>query len=277
MSIMGGAKMRKRLSIQPVGEPLTFSDYVGMVFEEPIVLHSISKRLNFPHWIEHLYSFLAYASKELPSYSCEINRFDELKFEIIKGLNNHGFSQQANEILDVKSEHELNRVIIRQYTEETELYYKVNETLRKCHNYQTNHEVAEGNVEQYESSLAAWILQLNSAIRKEPHYKEKSYRGTFLSNEDIAKYVEQEIFVWGSFISASKSKAACLGGNVLFEIFTESAMSLNDKRFPRDISQLSDFPEEEEVLYPIACAYRVRYIKKEKNITTIGIVTVDHN
>jgi len=63
----------------------------------------------------------------------------------------------------------------------------------------------------------------------------------------------------------------------LFEILTESAMSLNDKRFPRDISKLSDFPDEEEVIYPSACAYRVHYIEKQNNLVIIGIATVDYN
>ncbi len=52
--------MRDRLSMQPVGDPLTSSNYIGMVFEEPIVLHSVAQRLNFLHWIEHLDSFFAY-------------------------------------------------------------------------------------------------------------------------------------------------------------------------------------------------------------------------
>ena len=54
-------------------------------------------------------------------------------------------------------------------------------------------------------------------------------------------------------------------------------MSLNDKRFPRDISKLSDFPDEEEVIYPSACAYRVHYIEKQNNLVIIGIATVDYN
>lgn len=48
------------MSKQPVGIPLTYSDYIGMVFEEPIILHSIAQRLNFQHWAEHIYSFLEY-------------------------------------------------------------------------------------------------------------------------------------------------------------------------------------------------------------------------
>ena len=267
---------RDRMSRQPVGSPLSLSEYTGMVFEEPIILHSTAHRLKFKHWAEHIYSYFGLFSDEEPLYTCE-ERIDILIDEISKGLKLVGFYIQSEEISNIKTEDELNKVIIRQYTEDSGLYIKVNELLRWCHNYQVEPILEENIIEKYENPLAPWILQLNSAIRREPYYEKISYRGTNMSEHEISMYKENEIFVWASFISASKSKEVCLGGNVLFEIFTESAMSINDKRFPRDISRLSEFPDEEEVLYPIACAYRVHYIRKEKNLTTIGIATVDYN
>ncbi|NGT95623.1 hypothetical protein G6Y98_07405 [Clostridium perfringens] len=266
---------RDRMSKQPVGIPLTYSDYIGMVFEEPIILHSTAQRLNFQHWAEHIYSFFGTLSNEPPQYSCK-ERLDILIDKIVNGLKIEGFHTQSEEITNVKTQDELNKTIIKQYTEETNLYLRVNEILRGCHNYQ-NENNSEDDIKKYEEPLAAWILQLNSAIRREPYYEKKSYRGATLSDYEISMYKENEIFIWASFISASKSKEACLGGNVLFEIFTESAMSLNDKRFPRDISKLSEYPNEEEVLYPLACAYRVHYIKHEGDLTVIGVATVDYN
>jgi 3-phenylpropionate/cinnamic acid dioxygenase small subunit len=55
-----------------------------------------------------------------------------------------------------------------------------------------------------------------------------------------------------------------------YEIFTESAMSLNDKRFARDISALSVIPKEQEVLFRIVCVYRVHYKKVTDGTTIIG-------
>ena len=267
---------RDRMSGQPVGSPLSLSQYIGMVFEEPIILHSTAHRLKFKHWAEHINSYFGLFSNEQPLYSCE-ERLDILIDEISKGLRMEGFCTQSQEISNIKTENELNKVIIRQYTEDSELYLKVNELLRWCHNYQVKPKLEDNIVEKYETPLASWILQLNSAIRMQPYYEKISYRGANISEHEISMYKENEIFVWGSFISASKSKDVCLGGNVLFEIFTESALSINDKRFPRDISRLSEFPNEEEVLYPIACAYRVHYIRKENKLTIIGIATVDYN
>lgn len=54
-------------------------------------------------------------------------------------------------------------------------------------------------------------------------------------------------------------------------------MFLNDKRFPRNISRLSEYPYEEEVLYPLACAYGVHYIRREDNLTVIGIDDLYYN
>lgn len=44
---------------------------------------------------------------------------------------------------------------------------------------------------------------------------------------------------------------------MLFEFRPVSPLSEYGKRAPRDISTLSFFPEEEEVLFPICCAFRV--------------------
>jgi len=105
---------------------------------------------------------------------------------------------------------------------------------------------------------------------------EKVYRGTNLEEDDIKRYKKGELFIWASFVSTSKSKDQCLGGNVLFEISSrEHFFGVNDKAYPRDISNLSVFPEEAEVLFPISCAYRVESINKLTGYTLIELQTVD--
>lgn len=277
MLIRGARLMcRDRFKSLPVGKPLTNSDYIGMVFEEPVILHSTAHRLKFMHWANHLSSYFGLYNDEEMCLSVN-DRLNDLIYEIYRSLSTEGYIDQAEEILNCNNEDELNRLIIRQYTDESPLYYEINEILRYCHNYQTGPEIGEGNVKKYEAKLAPWILQLNSAIRTQPYYTKVAYRGCDLSDQEIEQYRINEIFVWSSFISASKSIASCLGGNVLFEIFTESVMSINDKRYARDISYYSVYPDEEEVLFPLACAYRVHYIKEENGITKIGIATVDYN
>jgi hypothetical protein len=65
------------------------------------------------------------------------------------------------------------------------------------------------------------------------------------------------MFIWAPFTSASKSLGACLDGNVVFEFRPVSALSQFGKRAPRDIAAFSSFPDEEEVLFPMCCAFRV--------------------
>jgi len=264
---------RERLSTSPIGNILSFSQNVAMVFEEPAILHKYSQDNDFVHWYEHL----EYFQRDInpPKYHI-LGDFKLLKKIIVNGLESLNFSQQASEIDKCQNEVELNHQIIKQYTDETDLYSNVNKYLRECHNYQ-NRTLTKKEIEQYSNPLAPWILQLNSSIRQQAQIETKVYRGTNLSLTDIELYTEKKLFVWAPFVSASKNRDACLNGNVLFEIFTESAMSLNDKRFPRDVSGLSYFPKEEEVIYPIACAYRVHYVKKEKGKTIIGVATVDYN
>jgi hypothetical protein len=265
---------RERLRTSPIGENISFSKYIGMVFEEPLILHHFAQKHQFYHWIEHLNSFERFLTEPVPNYSMKEN-FDAVKKLIISGLSDAGFTYQAYQLAAACDEDELNNCIIKQYTEETPLYYQVNAELRNCHLLQN--EPITSDLEKYHNDLAPWILQLNTAIRKRPSFEGKCFRGTRIDEDVLKLYKEKELFVWAPFVSASKCKEQCFGGNVLFEIFTESAMSLNDKRFPRDISGLSAFFEEQEVLLPIACAYRVHYIKEEGGLTIMGIATVDYN
>lgn len=105
-----------------------------------------------------------------------------------------------------------------------------------------------------------------------------AYRGGKFSKEEIKTYNPGDLFIWASFTSASKSKNACLGGNVLFEFRPVSSLSEYGKRAPRDISALSIFPDEEEVLFPICCAFRVT---ARENVgagqTIIKLDVLDHN
>lgn len=95
---------------------------------------------------------------------------------------------------------------------------------------------------------------------------------------DIDLYKVGDLFIWAPFVSASKSEDQCIGGNALFEITTTTHFfGLNDKAYPRDISSKSVYPDEQEVLFPIACAYRVESVKIEPDATRIGLHTIDYN
>lgn len=81
---------------------------------------------------------------------------------------------------------------------------------------------------------------------------------------DIAAYKPGLLFEWASFVSASTDRnvADAFDGNVLFEIVPSGVLSMYGKRNPYDIAAFSTFPDEREVVFPIACTYRVLNIEK---------------
>lgn len=265
--------MRTRFSTDVIAEKLTYSAYLNMHLEEPIILHNCMERHRYLHWIEHYHSLPRYINDEPPTYHVR-ERFEELKTIIIQALVTSGFPGQAEQITKCTTEDEINQAIIRQYTDETTLYQTINGRLRACHTIQDFDVSTENN--EYDEVLAPWILQLNACIRKLPHFTETAYRGTVLSDADIAQYKVGDMLIWAPFVSASKDKTRCFGGSVLFEIQNgEHFMGLNDKAYPREISALSFFPDEQEVLYPVACAFAVKAITDELDYKKITLKTLD--
>lgn len=63
--------------------------------------------------------------------------------------------------------------------------------------------------------------------------------------------------------------------NVLFEISPWGSHSLWGKRNAYDIAAYSIFPDEREVLFPVACTFRVKSIERAGRSTHIRIETVD--
>jgi hypothetical protein len=47
------------------------------------------------------------------------------------------------------------------------------------------------------------------------------------------------------------------------------------KRNPYDIAALSQFPDEEEGIFPFACTFKVRQVEEAKGLTTISLHSVD--
>jgi len=201
-------------------------------------------------------------------------RFDELLELVASALAKAGFTEQAEQVWSCAGEDELDKLIISQYTDESNLCNTVNDVLRACHSFHDFDASTTNN--EFDEPLAPWILQLNSCMRKLPHFEQKAYRGTRLDKDDIAQYKTGEMFIWAPFVSASRDITRCFGGNVIFEITNqEHFRGLNDKGYPRDISGLSFFPEEQEVLYPVSCAFRIDEIRLESDYTLIALKTLD--
>ncbi len=248
--------MRDRLSKSAVSElaPLTFSEDLSFWECENFVLETAVTKHDFAYWAAHVLYLQLYFDKSDDHYSSK-EEFPKLKQIILDGLEHHGFTQQYAEIDLCSTEAELNKTVIQQYTDETPLYSKVNSLLRM------------GNLgnDVGGDPLIPWVLHLNAILRKEEEYLGTVYRGAQLSKNDLDKYVIGHQFVWSSFTSVSKTEANCLGGNVIFKIVPKSSLSTYGKRAARVINQYSFFPEEEEALLPIGCAFRVESNKETKS------------
>lgn len=262
--------MRTRLSESPVGKKLTYSQDISLAECENFILESAVEKISFRQWLAHLVHFRLQIMREPDPYSVgdEPGEFEKLKKLVSDSLDASGYTTQAEEVRLSKTEDDLNASIISQYTDESGLYNEVNLLLRDGH-----HGRDIGN-----EFLVPWILQLNAAIRRQDEYTRISYRGANFTDEDLAHYKVGDMFIWSTFTSASKSKENCLEGNVLFEFKPVSSLSEYGKRAPRDISKYSYFQEEEEVLFPICCCFRITEIVNNVNgKTIIKMEVLDHN
>jgi hypothetical protein len=260
--------MRERLSKSPIGKLLTLTEDIGIHYCENFILEGAIKRYPFSHWLDHLAPLHVKITDDYQKHSYKSKEsFNFLKETISGKLNDAGFDKQSDELLSAQNEKDLNSKIIKQYTEENGIYAYLNKLLRRGHD----------GIDVSGDPLVPWICQLAVSLRLTEEYLGVSYRGTCMSSKDISKYKIGIIYIWAPFTSASKSIDSCFGGNVIFELVPVSALSERDKRAPRDISHMSVFPEEEEVLLPMCCAYRPINIKKEAGVTCIRTEIIDHN
>ncbi|MBB2777200.1 UNVERIFIED_ORG: hypothetical protein HNP28_002523 [Comamonas terrigena] len=256
---------RERLSRSSVSEPVTYTPDVGVYENEAFILDEVIEVHRFPHWVAHLVALDLNLRKVPNPYICG-EEFPRLRSVVSAALKQAGHPQQSEAIALAKSEEEMNRLIIRQYTEENPLYAEANTLLRLGH---TGRNVGK-------EPICPWVVQLNSAIRTLPEHEGSSYRGTVLPPSAVEMYEPGRIFVWSSFTSMSASEDCCKDGNVLFEFKPVSSFPLHDKRAARIISPLSAYPEEEEVLLPMCGGFKVIDHICEGSVTRIQAEILDH-
>ena len=97
-----------------------------------------------------------------------------------------------------------------------------------------------------------------------------------MSDADAAQYIPGLIFVWSALTSTSRNETCCKGGNVIFELIPASPAPFKDKRAGRIISPYSAFPEEEEVLLPLCCGFRVTAREQQAGLARIKMEILDH-
>jgi hypothetical protein len=146
------------------------------------------------------------------------------------------------------------------------LYRKVNEALRR-----------EG-LQQYKAKgddleLGPHALLLDVLLfywpELAPGVATSTYRGMHLNETDVEMYKVGTKFVWLSFVSSSTAKDASYTGNVKFEV--DNSTPDAELWRPRSIKMFSDFPEEEEALYPAGAEFEVTSHTSDGSVTSIKL------
>lgn len=257
--------MRQRLSTSPVGPPLTYADNFEIYECENFLLEGAVDQTWKAYWAAHVMHFHFQVAGQNPyTAGADFFRMREL---VTYGLERAGYSTEAARLASASDEASFNRIAISQYTADSDLFEQVNRLLRQGH--------ADTSIAQH--PLVPWIAHLNAVIRNEREYPGTSFRGAELTAVQQAQYVPGQMFIWTSFTSLSMSQSACLEGNTLFEVTPRSALSVHGKRAPRVIAAFSEYPEEEEVLLPVASAFRVVSNETSAGRTRICLDLLDHN
>jgi len=230
---------------------------------EEFLHDAVTPASRFEHWRAHMFSFFGWYPE--PDYHVPPNRLGDLKAIISAGLTQAGYVDFADDILRQPSEEALNRALIEQYTTAGPFYREVNLGLRTIGH----------RTDVLTSPLAPWMLQFNAMLRLRPACHDTVYRGTTLSADDLQHYRVGEFIIWTSFVSASRDRTRVLGGNALIELNPWGAYTEYEKRDARDLSEFSLFPEEQEVIFPLCCAYRIREKSMHGDVAYIKAEVVD--
>jgi hypothetical protein len=103
-----------------------------------------------------------------------------------------------------------------------------------------------------DASQQARVEALNQALEKMPPHDGPVFRGTHLPDDELARYQAGVVVTERAFVSSSMDPAvarfAAFAGNVEFKILSRTG---------RDISSVSLFPSEREVLFPTGVQFYV--------------------
>lgn len=173
----------------------------------------------------------------------------------------------AENLLKHTTEDDFYASIVNIYTRNSNgLYRKVNEALRR-----------EG-LEQYKAKgedllLGPYTLLLDVLLfywpELAPGVATTTYRGMHLNETDMEMYKVGTKFVWLSFVSSSTTKDASYTGNVKFEI--DNSTPDAELWRPRSIKKFSNFPDEEEALYPAGAEFEVTSHTSDGSMTSIKL------
>ena len=166
---------------------------------------------------------------------------------------------------DAKPVLERQKDAVRLYTGNS-VYQNINQALRKDDGEGLKTYGSLINLTMQPFSFYA-MQQLDSLLKP---FVGTVWRGCSLSKHDELKYHAGNVVCWEGFSSTSKKKASAFGGNFIFEIHCNKCLMAVQRRngqncignareffVPACIQHLSQYPSEDEVLYPPYTKFRV--------------------
>ncbi|CAF1569141.1 unnamed protein product [Rotaria magnacalcarata] len=173
----------------------------------------------------------------------------------------------ANELRNMKhkSKNEILECCVGLYTAESFLYKLINKVMREA-------DMCKGMLlrvedREYGKTLGPYCGLLEKYIHDSPKQQDITvYRCATLTNEMIHDYKENigRLAWWDSFSSTTKNKnkAFEFGGNCLFVIYIPRGSNFSGV----DISSLSEYPGEEEILLQPAIRMSIKKVEYDLNI-----------
>lgn len=183
---------------------------------------------------------------------------------------------QLKKVKDCSSK-EIGNCCVNLYTRDSFLYRIVNDTMRLCGEKEQEHLWLDK-----EPTLApiAWILFQH--VVKEGRSAETVYRGVNLTQAMIDEYIElAACSKMGTQSRSFQAFTSCSRNRALAEMFGNTLFVIRVLRTFRtlDISHLSSFPEEEEMLLPSGISFGVESVEydssRNKHIVKVWIPFYD--
>jgi len=216
-------------------------------------------------------------------YLKEIERYVHKKLADIKDIN------QVYYLIDRAIKEKNILLILKAYTLQTAFYNALNVELASTNSVT----YIENDAKSHDEYFRYWHGPGGYAalIAHHPTFKEysfigRSYRGMTLSNGDIKVYIENTVVINKAFLSTSTDRK--VAKQFALPVLSCSEDDGNMTKYPAlctyevrnhgtafDISSISEYPDEKEVLIMPRTAFRVISIKKKYSITRQTMILVE--
>jgi len=124
--------------------------------------------------------------------------------------------------------------------------------------------------EKYKGLIDNGIALATNGLKEMPSHKGEVLRGAYLPDDVISQYKPGSIITEKGFTSTTTSKAAA-------DVFTGNVRYIINSKNGKNVSRLSQFPEEEEIVFPPSTKFKVSKVEPiTKKLGNGGTETIHH-